>query len=449
MDQRIGEYTRFLSSSQLIRYRQTGDRVSGFFYLLDESLKVFGSYPASCDAASSLPCLSESALVRGENSIELPVSFDETIDNFYYERYVGSLTQPRNNLSNIGLFRQLYYWIRPCLPVSVRKHFQRIALKNWRTVSFPAWPIDTTVDEVVKRYFWLYLTYSGERSVPFIWFWPKGYRCACIMTHDVETEKGFQYIPELIKMDSDHSIHSSFAIVPEERYRVDLNMLRSIRDNGFEVCVHGLNHDGRLFDNYEIFKRRAEKINQYADQFESVGFRSPVMYHNAAWYHHLRFEYDSSIPNSAHLDPQFGGCCTVMPFFVTPTMVELPHTTTQDYSLFNILKDYSIELWKRQITKIVENHGLLTFIVHPDYILAKKERDIYLQLLRYLSDVRQREAIWFALPREVCQWWKRRNRTSIVSSDGQLSLQGPAADEAVIAYIRLRDNQVVYTFDPT
>ena len=52
-----------------------------------------------------------------------------------------------------------------------------------------------------------------------------------------------------------------------------------------------------------------------------------------------------SVPNVAHLEPQRGGCCTVMPYFVGDVL-ELPLTTIQDYSLFHILGDYSTTLWK-------------------------------------------------------------------------------------------------------
>ena len=30
----------------------------------------------------------------------------------------------------------------------------------------------------------------------------------------------------------------------------------------------------------------------------------------------LDFSFDMSIPNVAHLDPQRGGCCTIMPYFI-------------------------------------------------------------------------------------------------------------------------------------
>ena len=62
---------------------------------------------------------------------------------------------------------------------------------------------------------------------------------------------------------------------------------------------------------------------------------------------HCDFAYDMSVPNVAHLDPQRGGCCTVMPYFIGK-ILEIPVTDVQDYTLFNILEDFSIELWKKQ-----------------------------------------------------------------------------------------------------
>ena len=56
-----------------------------------------------------------------------------------------------------------------------------------------------------------------------------------------------------------------------------------------------------------------------------------------------------------------------MPYFVGK-ILELPLTTIQDYSLFHILGDYSINLWKQQIDIIREKNGLASFITHPDYL---------------------------------------------------------------------------------
>ena len=55
-----------------------------------------------------------------------------------------------------------------------------------------------------------------------------------------------------------------------------------LTENGFEVGVHGLNHDGKYYNSRAIFRERALKINRYIRDWGSVGFRSPSMLHNLA-----------------------------------------------------------------------------------------------------------------------------------------------------------------------
>jgi len=182
------------------------------------------------------------------------------------------------------------------------------------------------------------------QRIPFIWFWPEGSPSCAIVTHDVEELAGRDFCTTLMDLNDSAGIKSSFQIVPEERYPVPESFLDEIRQRGFEVNIHDLNHDGNLYREREIFLQRAQRINQYGKKFRAVGFRSGALYRNADWYGALDFSYDLSVPNVGHLEAQQGGCCTVMPFFVGNTL-QLPLTTTQDYSLFNILKSYSINLW--------------------------------------------------------------------------------------------------------
>ena len=111
--------------------------------------------------------------------------------------------------------------------------------------------------------------------------------------------------------------------------------------------AHDLSHDGHLFRSREEFAARAKRVNFYAREFKARGFRSACMHRQQGWLGELEVVYDMSVPNMAHLDPQQGGCCTVLPYFVGK-ILELPVTTTQDYSLFHILNDYSMRLWKEQ-----------------------------------------------------------------------------------------------------
>jgi hypothetical protein len=250
-------------------------------------------------------------------------------------------------------------------------------------------------------------------------------------------------------IDDSFGFKSSFQIVPEDRYPVSQEFLTRLRDRGFEVCVQDLNHDGRLFDERNEFLRRVAQINRYGQEYGARGFRSAVLYRNPDWYKDLDFAYDMSMPNVAHLDPQKGGCCTVMPYFIG-NMLELPLTTVQDYTLFHVLGERSIDLWKTQVEIILAKNGLVSFIVHPDYIAEPKPRALYIQLLNLLKELRMREALWFALPGEIDRWWRARNRLSIVSDGDDWRIVGEGAERAVLAFARLENNQLTYELaEPT
>jgi hypothetical protein len=224
---------------------------------------------------------------------------------------------------------------------------------------------------------------------------------------------------------------------------VSHQFLRDIRERDFEVNVQDLNHDGLLFSNREVFSRRAEQINSYGRQFGAQGFRAAVLYRNTDWYNALDFSYDMSIPNVAHLDPQRGGCCTVLPFFIGH-ILELPVTTTQDYSLFHILKEYSTDLWRRQISLIREKHGLISFIIHPDYIVNQKARRIYCELLQYLVELRSKGDTWIALPSEVAGWWRTRSKLNLVNVGGSWRIVGEGSERARIAYASLANDKLTF-----
>jgi hypothetical protein len=133
--------------------------------------------------------------------------------------------------------------------------------------------------------------------------------------------------------------------------------------------------------------------------------------------------------------------------FLICKILELPVTTTQDYSLFHILNDYSIGLWKQQISLIREKHGLISFIIHPDYILAERARRAYTELLHYLSELRSQGETWFALPREVAAWWRARSNMNLICDGGSWRIEGKGSERARVAYAALVDDKFVYKID--
>ena len=160
----------------------------------------------------------------------------------------------------------------------------------------------------------------------------------------------------------------------------------------------------------------------------------------------LIFQYDMSVPNVAHLEPQRGGCCTVFPYFIGD-ILELPLTCIQDYSLFHMLGEYSIDLWKKQIELIMARHGLISFIVHPDYIMQEKALSVYKELLAYVSDLRRQKNVWIARPGEVNRWWRERSTMKLVAQNGQLRIEGQGCERARIAFAHVKGDQIVYSIE--
>jgi len=382
------------------------------------------------------------------NGAPLSLDFDpdELAANFRLERYVsaGRGSGLRNVLHRSA--RAAYYGVRPMLPVAVRKHIQRANSHGWRKVTFPQWPIDASLDMLFERLLLLGMKSAGIDRLPFIWFWPDGHRAAAILTHDVETAAGRDFCTRLMDLNGSYAMRASFQVVPEQRYEVPQAYLDEIRERGFEVNIHDLNHDGKLVLKKDEFLRRAAKINNYARRFGALGFRSAVLYRNVEWFGALDFLYDMSVPNSAPMDPQRGGCCTVMPFFVGD-LLELPLTTTQDYSLFHVLGTYDMEVWERQIKFVIKQHGLLSFLIHPDYIISGSAQDTYRRLLERLRGCAAQHDCWLPLPREVAQWWKQRHKMKLVKSSAGWEVLGTGAERARVAWAIAERGHLIYSFD--
>ncbi|MBZ5676610.1 MAG: hypothetical protein LAP61_20420 [Acidobacteriia bacterium] len=374
----------------------------------------------------------------------LPSSVNDlrAVDDLRFERYLSKEDAGRSLLSSETL-RRAYYCARPVLPDSLRKTLQRFSLRNWDKLPFPQWPVDTSVEQILEKRLLHSMKIGKLDRFPFIWFWPGGASAAAIITHDVETGAGAKFIPRLIDVDDEFGIQTSFQIVPERRYAVPRDLLDDIRRRRCEVNVHGLNHDGNLFRDRRTFLKQARLINQYVRTFGAEGFRSACMYRNVSWFEELDISYDMSVPNIAHLEPQRGGCCTVFPYFVG-RILELPLTTVQDYSLLHILRDYSITLWKRQIQLITAKHGLISFIVHPDYLLEERAMTVYRALLAHLSRLRCEKNIWFARPGEVNRWWRERSAMKLTLERGTWRISGQGREHARIAFASVKDGRVEY-----
>lgn len=381
-------------------------------------------------------------VVDGSN-VHFPFEPAQAVDNVRREHYVQALAPGREKKMSRGWLFHAYYFVREMLPVSVRRHLQRAYFSDWKTRSFPRWPVDFAVDNLHAEILRIMMVAAHAERIPFIWYWPDGAPNCLMLTHDVETAAGRDFTPRLMDIDESYGFKASYQVVPERRYDLPDQYVQNIRNRGLEFNIHDLNHDGRLYLDREEFLRRAERINHYAHHYGATGFRAGSMYRRIDWYNEFEFSYDMSVTNVAHLEPQRGGCCTVFPFFLG-NMLELPLTTSQDYAVFYILNEPSIELWKKQINLIRQRNGLISLLTHPDYLIASRNRKLYESLLDYLREMVGREKIWSALPGEVDQWWRTRRQLRLVQNGVDWEIEGAGKERARIAYAVREGDRLIY-----
>jgi hypothetical protein len=440
----VGDY--FRCPPELVTFLAPKHRSpdAGYFAFADAVL--YGRCARIAPAAAPVGCLRDTfaAVDYLFDGVLLPFDIDEVVTDLRLERYYQPRDSYVEHMTTADAVKHLYYFVRPALPVSVRRQLQRVRLNGRAEVAFPRWPLDTSVDSLMRTALGALIRHSGQDEIPFIWFWPEGAPGCVVVTHDVEGGVGRSFCGALMDLDDAHGIKSAFQIIPEMRGGCPRALADKVRSRGFEVNLHDLNHDGFLFHDRGRFLERAAAINHYAHEFQCRGFRSGAMYRRQDWFDAFEFSYDMSVPNVAHLEPQGGGCCTVMPYFVGK-ILELPLTTTQDYSLFHIIGEYSTRLWKQQIDLILASHGLVSFITHPDYLVEKRARTVYLDLLSHLETLRNDRGVWMALPADVDDWWRNRSQMRLARSGEGWRVEGPGAERARVACASLDGDRVVYT----
>ncbi len=250
----------------------------------------------------------------------------------------------------------LYYHLKPYLPWRLRIFFRRILARTKQQARQDVWPICEAAGQKPKDW-------PG---------WPEGKKFAFVLTHDVEGLKGLAKCRQLMRLEKELGLRSSFNFIPEGDYRVSRELREELEQNGYEVGVHDLHHDGKLYRARAEFAEKATHINRYLKEWGVSGFRSGFMHHDLDWAHELNIKYDASTFDTDPFEPQPDGVNTIYPFWVAGPegsgYVELPYTLPQDFTLFVLLKEEGPEIWKRKLAWIAEKGGMALVDVHPDYI---------------------------------------------------------------------------------
>jgi glycosyltransferase involved in cell wall biosynthesis/peptidoglycan/xylan/chitin deacetylase (PgdA/CDA1 family) len=289
--------------------------------------------------------------------------------------------------------------LRPMLPWRVRIGLRRWLAAYRRAEHAGVWPID-----------------ERAGGTPPNWpGWPEGKRFAFVLSHDVEGEKGRDRVKRLAELDARHGFRASFNFVPEGGYLVTDALREELERAGCEVGVHGLSHDGRMYFSKGRFAREVGRIREYVTEWGASGFRSPLMHHHMSWMHLLGTEYDASTFDTDPFEPMPDGAETIFPFWIRGEdgrgLVELPYTLVQDFTLFKVLEERTVDIWKRKLDWVAERGGMALLNTHPDYMCmgGKHERDeypaaLYEEFLEYATR-RYGGEYWHGTPREVARYY--------------------------------------------
>ena len=297
------------------------------------------------------------------------------------------------------MLNEIYYFLKPFIPWQIRLALRRQRAMSRREIFSPVWPID-----------------QEAGATPPGWpGWPEGKQFAFVLTHDVEGSKGLSRVNRLMELEARQGFRSSFNFVPEGEYLVPADLRATMIREGFEIGVHGLEHDGKLYASKVEFAAKAIRIRDYLRDWSASGFRSPLMQHKLAWIHQLGVEYDASTFDTDPFEPEPDAVGTIFPFWVPGPngsgFVELPYTLAQDFTLFVVLRESNIDIWKKKLDWIAERGGMALLNTHPDYMCfeGSKRKDEFPVAFyeEFLSYVRKKYdgAFWAANPREVSRYY--------------------------------------------
>jgi hypothetical protein len=325
---------------------------------------------------------------------------------------------------------QLFYTLKPLIPRPVQLFIRRQLARQTLRKNGHLWPIDPT-----------------SAKPPEGWpGWPDGKQFALVLSHDVDTRKGYDNVLKLADIEEEMGFRSQFNFVPERYGKIDISLLDELKRRGFGVGVHGLKHDGKLFSSKKIFDERAPQINAYLKKWGTRGFTTPSMIRNHDWMHALDMDYCVSTFDTDPFEPQPDSVGTIFPFVVRrkpdapassppgfvssppPSLqassppsffVELPYTLVQDFTLFVLLGEKTIDVWKKKTDWIASKGGMVLLNSHPDYMCFEQGAcgfdeypvKLYIEFLEY-AKTRYKDQYWSVGHEKVATFWSQHYKTA-------------------------------------
>lgn len=331
------------------------------------------------------------AILKHKKEIIFNFDIEKTINNLIHERYLK--------------IRRPFYTFLPIniqsIPGPTRSFLKKMFFCKGKG-TFPSWPIEPSVETL--RYVYLKcirLAGNTGKTKP---FWPNKKRYAVILTHDIETKKGFKKIDDFIALEKKYGVQSCINLLGGG-YGIPIKDYKKFDSLKFEFGMHGYDHSNKL-----IFLKKHKILKllwwDYTIQkwMNLTGFRSPSLLRSPKLFEVLEpmFKWDSSC-----IDTERGsqiayanGCCTIFPFYKRG-LLEIPITMPQDALGGNI------NVWLKKLGFIKQVGGMAVFNIHAEPHLSGN----YAGLKQYellLKIITKDKAAWITLPRDLTKWWSKR-----------------------------------------
>jgi peptidoglycan/xylan/chitin deacetylase (PgdA/CDA1 family) len=314
----------------------------------------------------------------------------------------------------LSYLSKIYWWMKPVVPRWAMFEIRSLVDRSKKGIYKTVWPIDNRyiyfLWETIKQL----LIQTGVKKLHIKDFWPDNKKFALILTHDVETIEGQAFIPEVADLEESYGFRSSFNIVGDQ-YPKDPQVLLKLKDRGFEIGIHGWQHNAISFYSNKKFLDSAQLINEKMASMEASGHRSPFNLRNPEWMQAINMDYDLSFFDTDPYEPIPGGTLSIWPFFIGH-FIELPATLVQDNTLVNILGEKTPKIWLDKTRFIQAYRGMSLLNSHPDYLRKEAVWTVYKSFLESMVEM---GGYWNALPKEISLRW--RNRTD-QSNNSDLNL---------------------------
>ncbi len=335
------------------------------------------------------------AIIRNSTDLHFNFDYEDAIKNILFEYYCY-------NKKSIISYLPFHY---RKIPFSIRNIFINyfIRKKFHKKKLFPVFPAEKSL-EVIK-----YIIKTLLSETLYTFNWPNCKKYCIILTHDVDTKKGFKQIGEIQKVEEEYGFKSSWNVVGK-LYPIEHSILEYLVNKGCEIGLHGYNHDNKIA--YQKESEIREKIIDCMDlikRYNIKGFRSPSYLRSPTLFNVLQdyFLYDSSVPDVDFFSPSnLCGCCSIFPYKVG-NLVELPVTIPYEIPLFIGYRIAQLnDFWKPKIDWIKEAGGMILINTHSDPHLSGNLKMIrsYKNLLAY---VKKDDEGFTAKPSEIGNLFKR------------------------------------------